>query len=221
TADRVDEGDGAVGVHSTVEDDHRRTTVTSRFHCRGQRGGGRGRDDDGVAVSVGDEGLDVRDLLIVVVTGVGYPELTDDSFVLEHLDLLLHGGETGDPPGVTQGGVREAQGCFAFVLGELGGVHHLDGFDHLQPGFVRIALGSLLPLCELLLVLFPDEELALGCAAFGSGGGGLSSGALGGVWFLDGFGRCVRGAGDQDDAEAEYPSSEAELALHLYPPWYR
>src|SRR5699024_10177815 len=85
TADRVDEGDGAVGVHSTVEDDHRRTTVTSRSHCRGQCRGGRGRDDDGVAVSVGDEGLDVRDLLIVVVTGVGYPELTDDSFVLEHL----------------------------------------------------------------------------------------------------------------------------------------
>src|SRR5699024_7959257 len=53
TADRVNEGDGTVGVHATVEDDHRRTTVTGRFHCRGQRGGGRGRDDAGVTDTVG------------------------------------------------------------------------------------------------------------------------------------------------------------------------
>lgn len=84
--DRVDEGGGAVGLHTAVEDHDGLAGLAGTLDRVGHRGGGVGRDDEGVAVALGDEVVDVGDLGVVVVTGVAGLHLGDDALVLHLLE---------------------------------------------------------------------------------------------------------------------------------------
>ena len=129
---------GAVGLDAAVEHDHRLAGLAGPLDGRRHRRRRVGRDDEGVAVALGDEVVDVGDLGVVVVLGVAGLHLGDDALVLEHLELLVHGDPAGLPPRVGDRGVGEAD-----LLGAVGlvlrGVGHL-AVDVLQLRLLRVTL---------------------------------------------------------------------------------
>jgi hypothetical protein len=77
------------------------------------------RDDQGVAIAALDEGVDVRDLLVVFALRIGSLEGLD--VVFKHVDLRLHVDPANNAPGIIDACVREADaiGACLLVLGRV------------------------------------------------------------------------------------------------------
>src|SRR5699024_4500262 len=164
--------------------------------------------------------LDVRDLLVVVVTCVRDAELADDALLLQHLDLLLHGDPAGHTPRVGDRGVGEAQ-CVVAVAGVLRGVDHLLRFDHLQPGLDRVTLALYLSLDYSMLLARPDVDLTLLRARLADlflflASCRLRRGLTSGFCCVSGRVGGARGECQADCGKAPYQQTGAS---HQYSPW--
>jgi hypothetical protein len=157
SADRVDERDGAVRVHTAVEHDDRLASRACALDRRCHRRRAVGRDEEDVAVAVGDEVVDIGDLRVIGVLRVARLHLADRTRLLQHLELLVHGDPARLSPGVGDRRVREAR-LLGARTGERRRVDHL-GVDVLQVRLVLRTLGHDVALGVLLVELGLVEPL--------------------------------------------------------------
>ena len=146
----MDERHCTVRFDSAVEDDDGFVGLARTLDRRRDRGRRVRGDDEAVAVALGDEVVDVRDLRIIVVLGITGLHLGDDAVLLQLLELLVHRNPPGLAPGVGDRGVGEAHLVPAIGF-ELRGVPHLR-VDHLQIGLVLRTLRDDFTLLELLVI---------------------------------------------------------------------
>ena len=137
------------------------------FDRRSQRRSRIRRDDEQIAVAARNEGVDVRDLLVVLALRVGDGEGFD--VVLEDVDLRLHVGPADDAPWIEEAGVGKANPVWSGLL-VLRGVNLL-AVEMLLPGLIGGALRGhreeILGGLELLRIVEILGERAAGDAGQG------------------------------------------------------